>query len=99
MVDPLYDDTLYVRHALGVHCIVMRKWMDALGAAIRVKDEGKRQGVVESVLGKGIGSVVGCVVDSISESGRFARLVALFLFSFSSSANCPRGIIFFSVLE
>lgn len=28
--DPLYDDTLYVHHAYGAHCLVLSQWLDEL---------------------------------------------------------------------
>ncbi|CED82201.1 Nucleoporin Nup88 [Phaffia rhodozyma] len=69
-VDPLYEDTVYVHHALGVHCIVMKSWMGPLGRALGLEDEDKREVELGRVVGRGVGSLVGCVVDSVSEDGQ-----------------------------
>ncbi|GAA5879559.1 hypothetical protein JCM8547_003105 [Rhodosporidiobolus lusitaniae] len=39
--DPLYPDTLYVRHALGAHCILLGGWLEGL---IEVVQEGEAEG-------------------------------------------------------
>ena len=68
VVDPLYEDTLYVYHAFGVHCIVLRRWMDALSEALAVKDEDKRDTELDRFFGRSIESDVVMVVDTRSES-------------------------------
>ena len=32
--DPLYGDVLYVYHALGAHCLIMARWLDAVTASM-----------------------------------------------------------------
>ncbi|KAL7409546.1 hypothetical protein BDY24DRAFT_366825 [Mrakia frigida] len=68
LVDPLYDDTIYIYHAFGVHCIVLRKWMDALSEALAITDEEKRDIELDRFFGRGIQSEVVMVVDTRSES-------------------------------
>lgn len=66
-VDPLYDDTVYVHHALGVHCLMLRKWIDPLVEALRVKDDVKRETEVNRFLGRELQTEVVCVVDTVSQ--------------------------------
>ena len=79
VVDPLYDDTLYVYHAFGVHCIVLRRWMDALSEALSIKEEDKRDTELDRFFGRAIESEVVMVVDTRSESdGSVVRCLAGF---------------------
>jgi nucleoporin NUP82 len=68
LVDPLYDDTVYVYHAFGVHCIVLRKWMEALSEALALKDEAKRDAEMDRFFGRELESEVVMVIDTRSDS-------------------------------
>lgn len=82
-LDPLYDDTVYVAHAFGVHGLGMRRWIDGLRSALSVEDKkgGERQGECEKALSeffeKQIQTEVVRVIDTVAESHRFVcRLVS-----------------------
>ncbi|GAA5974148.1 hypothetical protein JCM11641_003465 [Rhodosporidiobolus odoratus] len=53
--DPLYPDTLYLHHALGVHCLLLSPWLTELASATmemdgEEEDEEKLQKEVEKTL-------------------------------------------------
>ena len=64
-LDPIYPDTVYVSHALGVHCIVMRSWLQSVSRAL----EGDEQGLT-TALQRTSGSEVFWMLNTWSPSKR-----------------------------
>ncbi|KZW04291.1 hypothetical protein EXIGLDRAFT_758582 [Exidia glandulosa HHB12029] len=63
VVDPLYSDTIYVYHAFGVHCLLLRRWVSTLFRALAAEDKGRDATAVDASLNKSLGTDTFCVLD------------------------------------
>ncbi|EJU06592.1 hypothetical protein DACRYDRAFT_61384 [Dacryopinax primogenitus] len=59
--DPVYPDTLYVYHNYGVHCVIIRKWLSSLRAALSKDGDELSAALKEAKM-----SEVACMVSTIS---------------------------------
>lgn len=66
-IDPLYEDSIYVFHSQGVHCLLLQRWLGALGEALRVKDDTARAVELDRFFGRGLQTEVVAVVDTVSD--------------------------------
>jgi nucleoporin NUP82 len=71
-LDPLYDDTVYISHAFGVHCLSMRNWIDGLRTALGGGNKGDEDGslALGEFFERAVGTEVVRVVDTVSETDR-----------------------------
>ncbi|EJD53549.1 hypothetical protein AURDEDRAFT_80006 [Auricularia subglabra TFB-10046 SS5] len=67
-IDPLYNDTIYVYHSFGVHCLLLRRWVNMLLGALHGEDKGEDAARVESSVEKARGTDAFCILDSFSPS-------------------------------
>ncbi|ORY54488.1 hypothetical protein BCR35DRAFT_335787, partial [Leucosporidium creatinivorum] len=69
-LDPLYSsDTIYIKHALGAHCVGIRSWAEGLRKALKSSEEEGEEGEVERELKKGKKSSVAWVLKTVSPAG------------------------------
>jgi nucleoporin NUP82 len=64
--DPIYADTVYVYHAFGMHCILLRSWARALAHAISTSSDNSTSAELEAVLAADQGADTIYMVDTFS---------------------------------
>lgn len=67
--DPLYNDTIYVYHDFGVHCLLFRPWLEPLARAFQ---KHSTQLDLEALLDSLPGTDTVCVLDTFSPVDRCA---------------------------
>ncbi|KAF8504220.1 hypothetical protein JB92DRAFT_780955 [Gautieria morchelliformis] len=70
--DPIYQDTIYLYHAFGVHCLNMSCWLQPLARSLR--NDVSLQ--VERLVNGGIGTEVTCLLDTFSQESKSSQPVA-----------------------
>ena len=64
--DPIYQDTIYLYHAFGVHCLNMSHWLQPLARSLR--SDVTHQ--VEKLVSGSVGTEVTCLLDTFSQDSK-----------------------------
>lgn len=65
--DPIYQDTLYVYHAFGIHCLNMSRWLQPLVRSLHLDVHQE----VERLINGSIGTEVACLLDTFSQESKY----------------------------
>ncbi|KAF8592657.1 hypothetical protein K439DRAFT_1650279 [Ramaria rubella] len=70
--DPIYQDSIYIYHSFGVHCLNMSRWLQPLASSLR--DDVDQQ--VKKLVNGRVGTEVTCMWDTFSPDSRSSQPVA-----------------------
>lgn len=65
--DPIYQDTIYIYHAFGVHCLNMSRWLQPLARSL-CDDVGRE---VERLVNNSVGTEVTCMMNTFSQESKY----------------------------
>jgi nucleoporin NUP82 len=69
--DPIYQDTIYIYHAFGVHCLNMSRWLQPLARSLC--DDVNQE--VARLVNNSIGTEVTCMLDTFSLESKYVAIL------------------------